>query len=330
MPNIRSPRKGSMQFWPRKRARSIVPRTRTYTQIADAKIAGFAGYKVGMIQASYVESRKTSPKKGQEIVVPVTILECPPLKVYSIRLYKKNLRGNFVVAKEIVSDNIDKILKRTLPIPKSNKTKEILDSINIADYCDVRLNVYTQPKITSLGKKKPELFEMGIGGSLQQKWDYAKSVISKDIFVSDIFKENQLVDVHSVTTGKGTQGPVKRFGVSLRHHKSEKTKRGPGSLGGWAFKGKYSWSVAHAGQMGFHLRTELNKLILKIVKSSDVKDMNPKGGITNYGIMGNDLILVSGSVAGPKKRMIKLLFAQRPNDKLPLPPNTPVEIIKNY
>src|SRR3989344_954150 len=93
--------------------------------------------------------------------------------------------------------------------------------------------VYTQPKLTGIGKKRPEIFEIALGGSIKDKFEYAKQNIGKEIKITDIFKEGELVDIHGVSKGKGTQGPVKRFGISIRSHKAEKTKRGPGSLGGW-------------------------------------------------------------------------------------------------
>ena len=43
MPTIRSPRRGSMQFWPRKRAKRMHARVRTWAEIKDVKPLGFAG-----------------------------------------------------------------------------------------------------------------------------------------------------------------------------------------------------------------------------------------------------------------------------------------------
>lgn len=330
MPSKRSPRKGSLQFWPRKRALSENARVRHVNNVQDVKLASFAGYKVGMIQASYVESRKNKITKGMEIVIPVTIVECPPMRVYGLRLYKTDANKQIIASTDILSDNIDKTLKRTITLPKASKTKEKLDAINISEYSDVRLLVYTQPKLANFGKKKPELFESSIGGKLDAKWDYAKNSLGKEIYVSEILKDNQLVDIHAVTKGKGLQGSIRRFGLSLRNHKSEKTIRGPGSLGPWLERGKHSWTVGHPGQMGYHLRTEYNKLILKVLKSNESVDLNPSGGIHKYGIIKSDVILLKGSVAGPKKRLIKMIVGQRPNDKLMLPPNTNVNILKNY
>ena len=62
------------------------------------------------------------------------------------------------------------------------------------------------------------------------------------------------------------------------------------------------WRVAHAGKMGFHQRTEYNKLILKIVE--DPKEITPKGGFLKYGNLKNPVVLVKGSLAGARKRLI--------------------------
>jgi len=58
------------------------------TKSADQKPLGFAGYKVGMTHAEVTINNphvKGDPKK----VVSVTIIECPPIKPFSLRFYKK-------------------------------------------------------------------------------------------------------------------------------------------------------------------------------------------------------------------------------------------------
>ena len=149
-----------------------------------------------------------------------------------------------------------------------------------------------------IGRKKPEVSELKIGGKdLEEKSAFLNSLLDKEIKINDVFKENQYVDIHAVTKGKGLQGPVKRFGVSLRQHKAEKGTRRVGSLGNWMAK---TWRVAHPGQMGFFKRTEHNKLIFKIGKD----DIATKEGFHKYGKIKNDYVILKGSIAGPKKRVI--------------------------
>ncbi|HEV2165389.1 MAG TPA: 50S ribosomal protein L3, partial [Thermoplasmata archaeon] len=80
------PRRGSLGFSPRVRAAKPAPRIRSWP--AGPKIPsleGFAGYKVGMSHAFMVDYRKRSTTAGQEVSVPVTIVEVPPLRAVAAR-----------------------------------------------------------------------------------------------------------------------------------------------------------------------------------------------------------------------------------------------------
>ncbi len=304
MPQPHVPRHGTLQFWPRKRAKRIYARIRT-PSLPEKGLSGFAGYKVAMTHCSLIDNRATSMTKNEEIFCPVTIIECPSLKVASVRFYKKTPSGLLLVS-EILSKP-DKELERKIAIPK--KTKEGIEEAEkgLENYDDLRLLVYTQPKLVGL-KKKPELFEIAIGGKdIKEKFGYAKAVFGKEVAVKDVLKEGQHLNVYSVTKGKGFQGPVKRFGISLRQHKSEKTKRGPGSLGSWG--SPRTWTVAHAGQMGFHQRMEHNKLLVKV--SDKPEEINSASGFKGYGVVKNPYLLVKGSIPGPAKRLIRLGFGKQ-------------------
>ena len=315
MPKRHSPRKGSMQFWPRKRAKRAYPRVRTWPDVKDVKPLGFAGYKVGMTHVIAIDNRKTSLTKGSNISIPVTVIECPPIKVGAVRLYKKekNQGNKLNIITEIWADNLNKELKRKIRVPKNKKEKKLSDK-DLEKCDDIRLIVYTQPKKIKL-KKKPEIFEIGLGGkNINEKYNYALSLLGKEINVDNIFKEGKQVDIKSVTKGKGTSGPVRRFGIGLKPHKSEKARRNPGSLGAWNAQGKMMYRVAKAGQLGYQVRTEYNKQILKI--GDNPKEINPKGGFIRYGFVNEKYILIKGCVGGSVKRLIRFNIPIRPNNKI--------------
>lgn len=312
MANIRSPRRASMQYWPRKRACRIYPRIRYWPNNKNSMLQGFAGYKVGMTNIIVTDNRKNAKTKGEEINMPVTVVECPPLKIASVRFYKKTHYG-LKLRNEVLVNN-DKDLARKLTLPKKLEDNS-LASVKHEDFDDVRVNAFTQPRLTGFGKKKPELFEIALSGNKEEKLKYIRENIGKEIPLSSVFKEGQQVDIHAVSKGHGIQGPVLRFRVGIRSHKSEKTKRGPGSLGAWCGQGHMMYRVAHAGQMGYHTRMDFNKWIVKI--SNKPEEINPNGGFLRYGLVKSEYLLVKGSVIGPQKRLIRFNFATRENEKIP-------------
>jgi len=304
MPRRSKPRAGSLQFWPRQRARRMYPRIRSWVKLNTTKLLGFFGYKVGM---THVQVQETNPSlKGTFLKnYPVTILECPPVKLFSIRFYKNTFYGQKVIT-EILAQNLNKELKRKVSFPKKIKASEP------SEYDDVRVLVYTQPKL-AFGKKKPEIIEIGISGSKEEKLNYAKSLLNKEIKVSEIFKSNQFVDVHAVTKGYGFQGSVKRHHIDLRSHKSEKKRRG--NIFGSQTPGKIHWGMPMPGQHGFHTRTEFNKFIIKV--SDDIKEINPKSGFNRYGMVNNEFVLIKGSIPGAKKRLVVITEPLRYRKVLP-------------
>ena len=298
-----------MQFWPRVRAKREYVRIRHPVEEKDVKLVGFSGYKVGMTHLIATDNSKTTLTKGKPIYIPVTVIETPPIKIAGVRLYKRSLDGLKAITEKITM-KLDKEVARKIDVPKKEK------EINFQEVDEVRAIVYTQPSLTTIGKKKPEIFEMTVGGKDNKaKYDYIIQNIGKEIKVNDILREGQAIDIHGVTKGKGYQGPVKRFGVAIRHHKSEKTKRGPGSRGAWCGQGHMMYRTAYASKTGYNQRTELNKWIVKIGEKPE--EINAAGGYMHYGFLKNPYLLIKGSVMGPAKRMIRLTPSMRPNKRIP-------------
>jgi large subunit ribosomal protein L3 len=302
MPKHGHMRHGSLQFYPRVRARKILPKVR-WNSISREEVGllGFVGYKVGMGSAFVKDNTPHSHTKGKRITMPVTIIECPPIKILSIRFYK-----NGIVAGELLNSNIDKELKRKIKIPKESKKK--IEDFKEEDYSDIKVIVYTQVKKTSV-KKTPDISEIGLSGSKQEKLNFVKSNLNKEISISDVFKEG-LVDLRGLTKGKGTQGPTKRFGLSLKSHKAEKGVRGPGSGGPW-HPSRVEFTQPMAGQMGYFSRVIYNN---KIIFSGNIgkNDINPKEGFNRFGKIRTDYLIVGGSVQGANKRPILITSPLRP------------------
>lgn len=85
MPHRNRPRRGTLQFWPRKRAKRIYPRTRHWPESSEAKPLGFAGWKAGMTHIQITDNNSKSPSYGKTMIKPVTILDAPSLFVCAFR-----------------------------------------------------------------------------------------------------------------------------------------------------------------------------------------------------------------------------------------------------
>jgi len=294
-----------MAYSPRKRARSITARISTWPEGGqNARLQGFAGYKAGMTHAFIVDFRPRSTTAGQEVQVPVTVLEVPPMKVSAIRFYQDTPYGRKSIG-EVWSKSLDKELSRRLPVPKNYDEKAAWVKAEKLEADDIRALLYTQPVLVSgLPKKKPELMEIRIGGGkMKDRLDYAKGVLGKTVTVKDFAKEGEMVDVSAITKGKGWQGVTKRWGTKLLMHKNSKHRRLTGTLG--TKRPNYVRpTVPMGGQIGFHQRTELNKRILKIGDNGE--EITPKGGFLHYGNVRNSYMILHGTVPGPSKRIVRL------------------------
>src|SRR3989344_1750713 len=131
MPKRHRPRHGSLQVWPRKRAKSENPRIRSWPHVDTSQLSGFIGYKVGMVQISYLDKNPNTRLKGKEIVTPATILECPPLKPLSLRFYRKTPYGLKLIS-EVKAKNLDKHLAKRITIPKKPSEQKVPEQLEYA------------------------------------------------------------------------------------------------------------------------------------------------------------------------------------------------------
>ena len=310
------PRRGSLQYWPRKRANKVLPSVNwkgVGIANSDKKLLGFIGYKVGMKSLFVRDNTNDSMTKGKRIAVPATILECPPMKILSVRFYK-----NSHVLSDILSNDLDKTLNKKIKLPTKDSKKS--ESSNAKEssfkaphnFDDVRIVVYSLVKNTSI-KKKPDILELALGGSNEDKLAWIKAHIGKEIRISEVFEVNGLADTRGVTKGKGFQGPVKRFGITLRSHKAEKGQRKVGSIGPW-HPARVTFRVPMAGQMGLFTRSNYNYKVLAVGNISE-NNINPTSGFKKYGNIKTDYLILRGSVQGPSKRPVVLTAPLRKTKK---------------
>lgn len=316
MPKINRPRRGSLAFSPRKRAKSHIPKYQSWPSVEGAPILqGFAGYKVGMTHVVMVDDHKSSPTEGKEIMVPVTVIEVPAMKVAAIRAYSKDTYGKHAFT-ELWAEQLDSVLGRRINLPKeydrNAAVKKFSDAVAAGTVAEIYALAYTQPAaLSGVPKKVPDLMEIKVGGAdIKKLFEFAQGLLGKEVGLSNIIQTGAYADITAITTGKGTQGTVKRWGVALRKRKHAVggKKRHVGTLGPWN-PHHIRWEVPQIGQLGYQQRTEFNKRILKV--SENATEITPAGGFLHYGVLKNPYVLVKGSIPGPVKRLIRIRPAIR-------------------
>jgi large subunit ribosomal protein L3 len=278
-------------------------------------LQSFAGYKVGMTHVIMVDDHKSSPTEGKDIMVPVTVIEIPAMKVAAIRAYARDTYGKHALS-EVWAAQLDNELGQRLTLPKDYSQEQALSTITegvksglIAELFAV---LHTQPAtITGVPMKVPDVMEVRIaGGAIDKRLKYALGLLGKEVNLNSILQPGAYADITAITIGKGTQGAVKRWGIAIRKRKHSRggKRRHIGTLGPWN-PHHIRWQVPQMGQMGYQQRTEFNKRILKI--GENPAEITPAGGFLHYGQLKSPYVLVKGSIPGPTKRLIRIRPAIR-------------------
>jgi len=265
-----------------------------------------------MIHLAMVNTDRKSPFFKQEQFVPVTVIETPPIVIFSIRIYTadqftKKLR----VMTQIWGENIEKDLSLRIKVPKEkqNKKQQISDVRKVLENVkEIRILAHTSPREAGFSQKTPDILEIKVGGSVNEAFNYALKILDQRISIDDIYKPSDFIDVITTTKGKGFAGPVKRHGIKILPRKTRKGRRVVGCIGPW-HPARVMWTVPRAGQLGYFARTEYNKQILKI--GEDGEEVTPVSGFKRYGKVGKHCIL-RGSTPGSIKRLIRLRDPIRP------------------
>jgi large subunit ribosomal protein L3 len=328
-----APRRGSLAFYPRVRAKSEEARLRNWPELNDnTSLLGFAGFKAGQIQVMTIDDKEKTPNFGKQLDNSSTVIATPPINIIGIRCYRKDLYGEKAFI-DGYSKDFPKGLERKFKTKYNEKSFETIESsIELISSFFAIASVF--PKKANLSQKKPFVFEIGVSGKDNKtKYEYLKGIIGKEIKISDVFQNGQLIDVSGITRGKGVEGPITRFGVKRKQHKSRKSVRALGTLGPIS-PAVVMYSVPRQGQRGFHQRTEYNKRILLV--SSDVSSqtaslssklsVNPPGGFKHFGLVTTDYIVVRGSIPGVPKRLVKMRQPIRNTTKKVIEPKV-IEVI---
>ncbi|CAL8313599.1 unnamed protein product [Arctogadus glacialis] len=340
-----APRHGHMGFLPHKRSKKQRGKVRTWPKDDASKpvhLTAFLAYKAGMTHTLREVHRTALKQSKREEVEAVTILETPPVIVVGIVGYIDTVRGlrsfKTVFAEHISDECKRRFYKNWYKSKKkaftkyskrwqdeSGKKQLEKDFASLKRYCSViRVIVHSQMRLLPFRQKKAHMMEVQLnGGSIAAKVDWAREHFEQAVPVSAVFCQDEMIDVIGVTKGHGFKGVTSRWGVKKLPRKTHKGLRKVACIGAW-HPARVSYTVARAGQKGYHHRTELNKKIYRVGQGLRVQDgkvvhnnastnydasqksITPLGGFVRYGEVKNDFLMVKGCVVGVKKRVLTL------------------------
>jgi large subunit ribosomal protein L3 len=263
-------------------------------------LLGFPAVKVGTMHSITIDDREKTPNFGKPLFNPTSVLAVPETAVVGVRLYGRE-NGADKAAGEVYAKTLPKGVekKSTVEPDKFGEAwKDKLDKV-------VRIVALVSiiPREAGLSQRKPILFEVGVGGGDRAaQLDYVLKLLGKAVKFADVFKAGSYVDVIGITKGKGFEGPVTRFGIKRKQHKSRKSVRAVGVIGPW-HPAAVTYTTARAGQHGFHQRTETGKRIIAISNPKDMPLTQP-GGFIHFGEVKTDYALLRGTVPGSNKRVV--------------------------
>jgi len=123
-----APRRGSLAYLPRGRAKSMEARIRAWPKVNsdEPKLLAHAGFKAGCVQIVNIDDREKTPNHGKQLVSLGTVIVTPPVLIVGIRGYSKDPNGKHAEF-DLYADNLPKNISKLF----KNKDKE-----NLLDYAE--------------------------------------------------------------------------------------------------------------------------------------------------------------------------------------------------
>merc|ERR1712142_853929 len=249
-----APRHGSLKFLPKKRCTRPRGTPKSFPKDDASQpihLTAFIGFKAGMTHVVREAEKPGSAINKKEVVEPVTIIECPPLKVVGVTGYIKTADGPRSIKTVWAARLTDEVRRRFYrnwfsskkkAFSKASKKYESEDGKKSIDRdlallkkyaVSIRAICHTQMKGLSLRQKKAHIMEIQVnGGSVAEKVDWCKDHFEKDVAVNTVFNEAEMIDCIGITKGL----------------------RKVACIGAW-HPSRVAFSVARSGQKGYHHRT---------------------------------------------------------------------------
>ena len=177
-----APRRGSIAFRPRARAKSLEPRIRTWPKFRTEKepYLVLQALKLVKFMSYRIDDREKTPNFGKHFLNAGTVVVTPPLRVIGIRGYTHDYEGKHALF-DIYAKDLPKELERKF---HAHFTQEEFSKAELA------LNKLVQswqwlavsPHEVNLSQKKPFVFEVAVsGGDIKVQHDYLLGLLGKQV-----------------------------------------------------------------------------------------------------------------------------------------------------
>ena len=165
-----APRRGSLAYLPRGRAKSMEARIRAWPKVnsEEPKLLVHAGFKAGCVQIVNIDDREKTPNYGKQLVSLGTVIVTPPVLIVGIRGYSKDQNGMHAQF-DLYADNLPKNISQLFKLKNKEDLLEYSEQ-TFKKIKEIYAIIAVTPKNAGLEQKKPYVFEASVkGGDIKKQ-----------------------------------------------------------------------------------------------------------------------------------------------------------------
>ena len=167
------PRRGSLAYLPRGRAKSMEARIRAWPNptLEEPHMLAHVGFKAGCIQVVSIDDREKTPNHGKQLVSLGTVLVTPPVTIIGLRGYTKDMYGTHATF-DIYAKDMPKSIAKHITLKNNGDITESAKQ-RLGNIHSIFAIVAISPRDAGLEQKKPYIFETPVtGGDITKQFDY--------------------------------------------------------------------------------------------------------------------------------------------------------------
>jgi len=197
-----APRRGSLAYLPRSRAKSFEARIRAWPKVnsEEPKLLVHAGFKAGCVQIVNIDDREKTPNYGKQLVSLGTVIVTPPILIAGIRGYSKDQDGKHAQF-DLYADNLPKNISQLFKIKNKEGLLEYSEK-TFKKIKEIYAIIAVIPRNAGLEQKIPYVFEASVkGGDIKKQFTFVKDLLGKEVKIDQVFESGDTVDAAAITKG---------------------------------------------------------------------------------------------------------------------------------